>query len=68
MSLIFREHEPALTYIRGVLEMAQVIVKVIEGGVVTWRHMNEMVQLQIGSKTRSRVKTPGSLTFSDLKL
>ena len=47
----------------GVLEMAQ---NVIAGGVVTWRHFG-MAQLQIASKSWSRVKTSRWLTFSDLK-
>ena len=52
----------------GVLEMAQ---KVIEGGVVTWRHMHEILRwlnFKLAQNLRSRVKTPRWLTFSDLKL
>ena len=52
----------------GVLEMTQ---KDIEGDVFTWTPYTwdfEMAQLHIGSKSRSRVKTPRGLTFSDLKL
>ena len=57
----------------GVLEMAQ---KVIEGGIVTWRHMHEILRwlnFKLAQNPRSHhvnshVKTPRWLTFSDLKL
>ena len=45
--------------------------KVIEGGmflVKSYACDFEMAQLRVGSKSRSRVKTPRWLTFSDLKL
>ena len=52
----------------GVLEIAQ---KVIEGGIVTWRHMHEILRwlnFKLAQNLRSRVKTSRWLTFSDQKL
>ena len=45
--------------------------KVIEGGVVTWRHMHvtlRWLNFKLAQNLRSRVKTPRWLTFSDQKL
>ena len=45
--------------------------KVIEGGIVTWRYMHEILRwlnFKLAQNLRSRVKTPRWLTFSDQKL